>query len=284
MLDENPFALESAAAPSVSRKQVNGTIIYAEVRGSGPGLLLIGAADEDAEFYRPVAERIPQHTVITYDRRGTFRSGRELWPGSSSIHADDAASLVRSLGFAQIDVFGGSAGGIVATQLALRHPGLVRRALIFEPGYFHVLEGGDDLLTAVRQSVQAHLASNPGDWPGAAATLGRTAAELSDGGRGNFLAPPAGSEWYGARADRNAESLIRGDLPLTAEAVDLEALASCDVDIGFSHGDSSLPLFVDITERLGGVRGDIPDVVRGVGHGVYYSPEAIASYISDKLG
>ena len=44
-----------------------------------------------------VAERLEDHTVVTYDRRGTLRSGRDDWPGAgSSQHADDAAAVLHA--------------------------------------------------------------------------------------------------------------------------------------------------------------------------------------------
>lgn len=62
-------------------------------RGDRPGravrrgsMVLIGAADDDAEFYRGIADRLAAHwRVVTYDRRGTRRSGREGWPSDSEV-------------------------------------------------------------------------------------------------------------------------------------------------------------------------------------------------------
>ena len=104
----------------MGRYPVNGTVLYAEVRGSGPPVLLIHAGGEDAEQWRPLAERLSGFTVVTYDRRGTLRSGRDAWPGGGSAqHADDAAGLLRALGVDDVLVFGASSGGIPALQLAL---------------------------------------------------------------------------------------------------------------------------------------------------------------------
>lgn len=126
-------------------------------------MVLIGAADEDAEVYRPIAERLTGMTVVTYDRRGTLRSGREDWPGGgSSRHADDAAGLLSALDLTNATVFGASAGGIVALQLALRHPDVVERALIFEPGYFRHAPGGEEMQQRVYAAVDEYVRSRPG--------------------------------------------------------------------------------------------------------------------------
>ena len=44
------------------------------------------------------------YEVVTYDRRGTGRSGREDWPGGGADqHADDAAALIHQLGLVRPD-------------------------------------------------------------------------------------------------------------------------------------------------------------------------------------
>lgn len=94
-LRSNPHAHPTAPAPRTKRLRANGTTLYAEVRGTGPAILVIPGGAEDAEGWRPVAESLTGHTVVTYDRRGTLRSGRDGWPGGGSAqHADDAAALL----------------------------------------------------------------------------------------------------------------------------------------------------------------------------------------------
>ena len=161
-LRTNPNALPDAEPPRIGRYPVNGTILYAEVRGSGPAVLLIHAGGEDAEQWRPIAERLTGFTVVTYDRRGTLRSGRDDWPGGGSAqHADDAAGLLGALGVDDVLVFGGSSGGIPALQLALRHPELIRRALVYEPGYFRQVPGGEEFQRPANKAVADHLQANP---------------------------------------------------------------------------------------------------------------------------
>jgi pimeloyl-ACP methyl ester carboxylesterase len=167
-LRTNPDAIAGAPEPTIGRHRVNGTTLYAEVRGEGPAILLIPGGAEDAEGWRGAAERLPGRTVVTYDRRGTLRSGREDWPGRGSAqHADDAAALLRALGLDEVVVFGGSSGGIIAVQLAVRHPKLVRQAVVYEPGYLTAVERGGKLRSLVLAATEAHLRSHPGDWVGA---------------------------------------------------------------------------------------------------------------------
>lgn len=279
-LRTNPDALPSAATPRIGTYGVNGIGLYAEVRGSGPPVLLIGAADEDAEVFRPVAERLPDHTVVTYDRRGTLRSGRDDWPGAGSAqHADDAAGLLQALNLEGAVIFGASAGGIVALQTALRHPEVVDLALVFEPGYFRNVPAGKHLEQLGNQALADHLASSPQDWAGAVAALGRVAAPSPDPEGAGFFTPPEGKEWYSERGAKNAEAFVRGDIPMSQELLDEADLAETQVGIRFAFGTASMPIFRDIATHLSAIRGATPDRIHGVGHAVYYHPDIIADYI-----
>jgi pimeloyl-ACP methyl ester carboxylesterase len=285
VLRGNPDARPDAPPPRIERLAVNGTTLYCEVRGQGPAVLLIHAGGQDAEVWRPIAERLNGFTVVTYDRRGTLRSGRQDWPGKGSAqHADDAAALLDALGLEQALVFGASSGGIPALQLALRHPQLIRQALVFEPGYFRQVSGGEDLQLPVNAALAEHLAQHPGDWTGAYAVFKRTASPPS-GARPGALAAPPGKEWYAAREDLDAEALVRDDAPiLTRELVDEDRLASAPTEMRFSYGSHSPSVFHHIATRLASIRGQMPDVLDGVGHLVHYFPDTTAEYIAASFG
>jgi len=274
-------AVPEAPSPRVERVQIGRTSIYAEVRGEGPAILIIPGGAEDAEGWRPVAERLPGHLVVTYDRRGTLRSGREDWPGRGSAqHADDAAALLDALTIDDALVFGGSSAGIVAVELALRHPSRVRRALVFEPGYFGNAPGGEDFARPAADAVARHLDQHPDDWVGAYDAFLRVVAGPGGTDDGGFLTPPSGQEWYAHRERSNAEAFVRDDIPIiTLEVLDEGRLASTSADIRFSYGAESLTLFRDITAHLSAVKGTVADRVEGVGHAIYFHPASAAAYI-----
>ncbi|MEX0795908.1 MAG: alpha/beta hydrolase [Acidimicrobiia bacterium] len=278
--DMNPDALLGAAKPTVRWIEAEGARIYTEVRGSGDPVLLIGAADEDAEVYRGIAERLAAfHTVVTYDRRGTGRSDHANWPSDSARHANDAAALITSLNLSDVVVLGASAGGIVALRLAILHPNPLKAVLSFEPGIFGVAEGGEVLRRRVVGAVDDHLKSHPDDWQGATNVLGREAVR-SVVDLTSLFTPPPGKEWFVRRTAANAESLIRGDLPLTNESFDPNAVADCPVTLRFSYGTASLPVLGAVAEGLAALRNESPDVLEGVSHSIFYHPNQATDYIS----
>lgn len=243
--------------------------------------MLIHAGGEDAEEWRPIAERLSGFTVLTYDRRGTLRSGRNDWPGQGSAqHADDAAALLAALGLRDVLVFGGSAGGIVALRLALRYPRLIRCCLAFEPGYFRVVPDGEAFSRRPNEAMAAFLAGHPYDWAGAYAAFGQAISPTPTSAPRGFFTQADAAAWYTEREDGNAEALVRDDIPiLTRELVDHAELAASPVDIRFSFGSNSLSIFRDIATRLAAIRRGTADAIDGVGHSIYYHPDTAAAYI-----
>ncbi|MGK2965922.1 MAG: alpha/beta fold hydrolase [Tepidiformaceae bacterium] len=115
---------------------IDGTNIYYEIRGAGPPLLFICGAFADVSHFARVAELLADNfTTITYDRRGNSRSGglRPGVPTGPDEQADDAMALLRTLDLAPAHIYGNSSGAIMALNLVLRHPDVVRAAILHEP-------------------------------------------------------------------------------------------------------------------------------------------------------
>jgi pimeloyl-ACP methyl ester carboxylesterase len=122
--------------------KVNGAELYYEVRGSGPPLLMIHGTGADSGCYDQLAKRLAtDFRILTYDRRGWSRSPRPSGWMKTSIdeQADDAAWLLRATGNAPAIVFGSSSGGLIALDIALRHPDVVAGEVLHEPSVFTCL-------------------------------------------------------------------------------------------------------------------------------------------------
>ncbi|MFZ0012784.1 MAG: alpha/beta hydrolase [Acidimicrobiia bacterium] len=277
--DRNPDLLEGAPPPTVHSVRVDDASLHVEVRGSGPAVLLVGAADEDAEVYRGIAERLATAcTVVSYDRRGTGRSDSASWPSDTARHAGDAIALIDFLTLDDVTVLGASAGGLVTLRMALSHPDLLRTVLCYEPGVFEVTDAGRALRLRVEAVVSEHLRTHEGDWSGAVDELGRAAVGFVENGTSLF-APPEGGAWFARRTATHAESLIRGDIPLTLEIFDPQEILSCPVNLRFAHGTASLTVFEEVVTTLAGFRGESPDTLDGLGHSIFYHPDAAARYV-----
>ncbi len=102
------------------------------VVGDGPPLLLVmghtGTQDQwPLSFVNSLAR---ERRVITYDHRGMGDSSSPDGDWSVETFANDAAGLLAALDAGQADVLGWSMGGMVAQELALAHPGTVRRLVL----------------------------------------------------------------------------------------------------------------------------------------------------------
>jgi pimeloyl-ACP methyl ester carboxylesterase len=160
--------------PTVADVAVRGTTLHVEQRGDGPALLLVHGGGEDAAMLAAQAEDLAAagYRVITYDRRGTGRSGRDDWPGDGADqHADDAAALLGELEAEPAVVVGVSSGGVVALAVAARHPEAVDRVVAWEPPALGVLPGAAETNDQIMAPIEAHLAAHPGDYVGAQALL-----------------------------------------------------------------------------------------------------------------
>lgn len=111
---------------------VNGIKIHYEIRGAGPRLLFIHGIGADMKnpisiFKTPLPE---QFTILAFDPRGLGESDSPDVPFSIADMADDAAGLAAAAGWDHYHVLGTSMGGMVAQELALRHPAAVDRLVL----------------------------------------------------------------------------------------------------------------------------------------------------------
>jgi pimeloyl-ACP methyl ester carboxylesterase len=104
--------------------QVNGLDMYYEVHGAGRPLVLLhgGLLTIDLSFGALLPALSKDRQVIAVELQGhghTADTDRELTPEHL---ADDVIALLDHLGIDRADVLGFSLGGLVALELAIRHP------------------------------------------------------------------------------------------------------------------------------------------------------------------
>ena len=100
--------------------------------GAGPALLLLNGWTASGlvwpvNWVRALEKRF---RVIRIDNRGTGWSRSAPAPFTMADLADDAADVLRACGVDEAIVLGDSMGGMIAQELAMRHPKRVRRLIL----------------------------------------------------------------------------------------------------------------------------------------------------------
>lgn len=133
--DATPAA--PAASPAVAGQTVpiNGAELYYEVHGPAdaqPVLLLHGAIGNTEDFAGLVPALVAAgYRAVAFDARAR---GRSTWgdaPPTIEQLAADAVGMLDHLGIATAHVVGWSEGGMVALELAIRHPERLDRVVAY---------------------------------------------------------------------------------------------------------------------------------------------------------
>jgi pimeloyl-ACP methyl ester carboxylesterase len=135
-------AISAVVAPSdpaahAHHAAVNGLRMYYEEYGRGRALVLLhgGGSTAQTSFGALIPRLAGAHHVIAPEQQAHGHTGDRDGPLSFEQMADDTAALLEQLGVRDADVLGFSNGGVVAMQLAMRHPGLVRRLIVCSSFY-----------------------------------------------------------------------------------------------------------------------------------------------------
>ncbi len=106
--------------------------IYYERAGEGEPLLFIGGSGGDLR-QKPNALDGPlarAFDVLAYDQRGLGRTSRPDGAYTMADYGEDAAALLDAIGSERCGVVGVSFGGMVAQELAVRHPDRVSKLVL----------------------------------------------------------------------------------------------------------------------------------------------------------
>jgi poly(3-hydroxyalkanoate) depolymerase len=120
------------------RRRIRGQRLRISVQGRGrPGrtpLLLINGIGAPLELFEPLREVLRDRVTVTFDPPGAGASPTPLYPPTMRCLARLVADLIEDvgagLGTDRMDVLGLSWGGMLAQELAYRHPDRVRRLVL----------------------------------------------------------------------------------------------------------------------------------------------------------
>jgi pimeloyl-ACP methyl ester carboxylesterase len=125
-----------AAEPKHGYAQANGIKYYYEISGKGEPLLMLHGGLGSIDMFKPILPAFTEHRqVIAIDLQGHGRTALGSRKLSLIDLGDDIASVLKQLGYQNVDVFGYSFGGGVAFRLAVQHPEMVRRLALVSAGF-----------------------------------------------------------------------------------------------------------------------------------------------------
>jgi len=119
------------------------TYAYRELgpKGGIPVVFFVHLAATLDNWDPRIVDAIAQNRhVIAFDQRGVGASTGRV-PGTLEEAADHAYEFITALGYEKIDVFSFSMGGMIAQDLIVKHPDLVRRLVLSGTGP----RGGKDI-------------------------------------------------------------------------------------------------------------------------------------------
>jgi pimeloyl-ACP methyl ester carboxylesterase len=135
----------------VPRARIGEVSLHYESTGVGaPVLLVMGLGMNATGWWRTVPVLAAAGLrVLSFDNRGVGRSARPRGPYTTAMLADDAVAVLDAAAVERAHVYGISLGGMIAQEIALRHPERVARLVLGA-----TTSGGDGATAADRQTLE----------------------------------------------------------------------------------------------------------------------------------
>jgi pimeloyl-ACP methyl ester carboxylesterase len=133
---------------------------------AAPTLVAVHGITANAWTWAPTARILAGHMrVVAIDVRGRGRSADAPAPYGIVQHADDVASVIRSLEVGPVVLAGHSMGTYIAMMCAERHGDLIERLVLVDGAVALPLPDGLDAQTALDRTLGPSLARLRQSWP-----------------------------------------------------------------------------------------------------------------------
>ena len=159
---------------------VNGLNMYYEIFGQGQPLILLHGGFGSTGMFAPIMAALSEkRQVIAVDMQAHGRTADIDRPMSFEAMSDDVVALLKFFHLEKADIMGYSLGGNVALYTVIKHPELVRRAVIVSTpfkrkgDYPDLLAQQDQMGPGAAEFMKslpvypmyAKIAPKPEDWP-----------------------------------------------------------------------------------------------------------------------
>jgi pimeloyl-ACP methyl ester carboxylesterase len=259
---------------------VGDTHLFYEESGEGEPVVFVHGNWSQAATWGQTLPELPETLrAITYDRRGSGRSGRGTGELTRRRHEHDLAAVIEALGPAPAHVVGNSYGASIALGLAACKPELFRSIVAHEPPLPSVVTDGRDALAAVART---HASLR--------VITRRVEAGDAHGGAEQFVEEVSLGPGGWAKLPYRFRSMMIANAPTVAEElrdpawqdISLRLLAELDVPVLLTQGDQSPMWFLEVVCRLyGSTKEARVATIKGAGHNPHAThPAAFAAAVA----
>lgn len=140
--------------------KVRDVTLYYEIHGVGETLLFIhglGLSTRDWEKQADFFSR--KYRVVTFDLRGHGRSAKPPGPYSIAQFTDDTVALIHALDIAPVHLAGISMGGMIAFEMAVKTPELLKTLIIVNSGPEFIIRRVRERIEMVKRHVLLRMFS-----------------------------------------------------------------------------------------------------------------------------